>query len=95
MYEPRVQNRVLKAPRQAVAHRVFEARVAQHRRIKKAAERGLDPNQWFFNVEKIAAEEVGRETVDYVANINKYYLAYRLQYEATRQREALKSGSRS
>jgi membrane-bound lytic murein transglycosylase MltF len=62
---------------------------------KKAAERGLDPNQWFFNVEKIAAEEVGRETVDYVANINKYYLAYRLQYEATRQREALKSGSRS
>jgi len=61
---------------------------------KKAAERGLDPNKWFFNVEKIAAEEIGRETVDYVANINKYYLAYRLQYEAARDRETAKKASR-
>jgi membrane-bound lytic murein transglycosylase MltF len=40
----------------------------------KAANRGLDPNRWFANVEQIAAEEIGRETLDYVANINKYYL---------------------
>ncbi len=60
---------------------------------KKAAERGFDPDKWFFNVEKIAAEEIGRETVDYVANINKYYVAYRLQYEADRQRRALKGGA--
>ncbi len=44
----------------------------------KAAQRGLDPNVWFDNVEVIAAEDIGRETVDYVANIYKYYMAYRL-----------------
>jgi membrane-bound lytic murein transglycosylase MltF len=59
----------------------------------KAEERGLDPNRWFAHVEKIAAEEIGRETVDYVANINKYYLAYRLQYEAQQQRQAVRTGA--
>ena len=38
---------------------------------------GLDPNQWFGNVEIIAAREIGRETVDYVSNIYKYYSAYK------------------
>jgi membrane-bound lytic murein transglycosylase MltF len=66
------------------AYNAGPARVRGLRR--KAEERGLDPNRWFANVERIAAEEIGRETVDYVANINKYYLAYRLQYEAYRQR---------
>ena len=45
---------------------------------RKAAEAGLDPNKWFNNVELIAAKEIGRETVQYVSNIYKYYLAYRL-----------------
>ena len=44
----------------------------------KAAEAGLDPNKWFNNVELIAAKEIGRETVQYVSNIYKYYLAYTL-----------------
>lgn len=48
---------------------------------KQAAERGLDPNKWFDNVEELAAERIGRETVDYVRNINKYYVAYQLAYE--------------
>lgn len=47
---------------------------------REAARRGLDPNRWFGNVERIAARRIGRETVDYVANINKYYLAYRLAW---------------
>jgi membrane-bound lytic murein transglycosylase MltF len=38
---------------------------------------GLNPNQWFGNVEIIAAREIGRETVDYVSNIYKYYSAYK------------------
>ena len=38
---------------------------------------GLDPNQWFGNVEIIAARVIGRETVDYVGNIYKYYSAYK------------------
>ncbi len=45
---------------------------------KKAAEQGLDPDRWFGNVEIIAAREVGREPVQYVANIYKYYVAYRM-----------------
>ena len=45
---------------------------------KEAAEMGLDPNIWFRNVEVVAAKRIGRETVQYVSNIFKYYLAYRL-----------------
>ncbi len=44
---------------------------------KEAAEMGLDPNIWFRNVEVVAAKRIGRETVQYVSNIFKYYLAYR------------------
>jgi membrane-bound lytic murein transglycosylase MltF len=43
-----------------------------------AAKSGLNPNVWFQNVEVAAATIVGRETVQYVANIYKYYVAYRL-----------------
>lgn len=45
---------------------------------QKAAERGLNPNVWFDNVELIAAEVIGRETVQYVSNIYKYYITYKL-----------------
>ena len=45
---------------------------------KEAAKRGLDPNVWFQNVEYVAAEKIGQETVTYVSNIYKYYIAYRL-----------------
>lgn len=44
----------------------------------KAKQMGLDPDRWFDNVEHAAAATVGRETVDYVANIYKYYVSYRL-----------------
>ena len=33
---------------------------------------------WFGNVEQIASERIGRETVTYVSNIYKYYVAYSL-----------------
>jgi len=48
---------------------------------KEAAKRGLDPNVWFQNVEYVAAEKIGQETVTYVSNIYKYYIAYRLVME--------------
>ena len=48
---------------------------------KWAAESGLDPNLWFYNVEEGAARIVGQETVQYVSNIYKYYVAYRLLTE--------------
>jgi membrane-bound lytic murein transglycosylase MltF len=51
---------------------------------KQAPDMGLDPNVWFNNVELIAAKDIGQETVTYVSNIYKYYVAYKL---ATEQRE--------
>lgn len=54
--------------------------VAKARRI--AAERGLDPNKWFNNVEIVVAEKIGTETTTYVRNIYKYYVAYKLTLEA-------------
>ena len=58
---------------------------------RKAEQRGLDPDLWFGNVEVIAAEEIGRETVQYVSNIYKYYLAYTLIAEQrARRQQAMK-----
>jgi membrane-bound lytic murein transglycosylase MltF len=48
---------------------------------KEAADEGLDPNVWFNNVELVAAKDIGQETVTYVANIYKYYVAYKLAVE--------------
>jgi membrane-bound lytic murein transglycosylase MltF len=55
-------------------------RMAQLR--KEAAKRGLDPNVWFHNVEYVAAEKIGAETVTYVGNIYKYFIAYHRIIEA-------------
>jgi membrane-bound lytic murein transglycosylase MltF len=48
---------------------------------KKASAMGLDPNVWFANVELVAAQEIGQETVTYVGNIYKYYVSYKLALE--------------
>ena len=60
---------------------------------QKAAARGLDPNKWFNNVEIVAAESIGRETVQYVSNIYKYYLAYQMVMENAKERESAKAAS--
>ncbi len=61
----------------------YNAGPARVRKLRaETAERGLDPNVWFHNVEYVAAERVGQETVTYVSNIYKYYIAYRLVMEA-------------
>jgi membrane-bound lytic murein transglycosylase MltF len=49
---------------------------------KQTKARGLDPNIWFNNVERVVAEKIGRETVTYVSSIYKYYVAYSLTVEA-------------
>jgi membrane-bound lytic murein transglycosylase MltF len=71
-------------------------RISQLR--KEAAKRGLDPNVWFQNVEYVAAEKVGQETVTYVSNIYKYYIGYRLIMEsraATKEAvEKIKGGAK-
>jgi membrane-bound lytic murein transglycosylase MltF len=64
------------------------ARIAKLRR--QAAREGFDPNQWFNNVEVIASREIGRETVMYVDDIYKYYVAYKLvaEHEASKKRKS-------
>ena len=57
---------------------------------QKAAKKGLDPNRWFNNVEVVAAREIGRETVQYVSNIYKYYLAYSLVIDQERRKAKVK-----
>jgi membrane-bound lytic murein transglycosylase MltF len=69
------------------------ARVHQLRQL--AAERGLDPNVWFNNVERIASERIGRETVTYVSNIYKYYVTYLLIQGEYLQRRELKKKSQT
>jgi membrane-bound lytic murein transglycosylase MltF len=59
-------------------------RIAQLRRL--AAKRGLNPNVWTNNVEAIAAEKVGMETVTYVSNIYRYSVAYHLLTDREEER---------
>jgi membrane-bound lytic murein transglycosylase MltF len=57
---------------------------------KQAANQGLDPNKWFGNVELMVAKDVGQETVRYVANIDKYYVAYKLTLEQSQRTQQAK-----
>ena len=75
-YKDEPMDRLTKGLFALASYNAGPARVAGLRR--KAERVGLDPNQWFQNVEVIAAREIGRETVQYVANIYKYYVAYKL-----------------
>ena len=44
---------------------------------QEARKSGFNPDVWFRNVEIITARQIGAETVQYVSNIYKYYIAYR------------------
>jgi membrane-bound lytic murein transglycosylase MltF len=73
----------------------YNAGPGRIRQLRAAAEkRGLNPNVWFGNVEQVASERIGRETVTYVANIFKYYVAYRLVLEESERRDAAKAALR-
>jgi membrane-bound lytic murein transglycosylase MltF len=61
------------------AYNAGPARITKLR--NEAEKKGLDPNIWFNNVEIIAAKRIGRETVQYVSNILKYYVAYKFLEE--------------
>jgi hypothetical protein len=53
---------------------------------------GLDPNKWFSNVEVAAGRITGTETVRYVSNIYKYYVAYSLALRLSEQKDTTKRG---
>jgi len=67
------------------AYNAGPARIEKLRRL--AADRGLDPNVWFGNVEVVAAEKIGAETVGYVANTFKYYVGFKLALSKVEARE--------
>ena len=71
------------------AYNAGPARMISLRR--KAEQQGYDPNVWFDNVEIIAAQEIGSETVQYVANIFKYYQAYRMSIARSVERQAARA----
>ncbi len=63
-------------------------------RLRKEAEKqGLDANKWFGNVELMVAKDIGQETVQYVSNIYKYYVAYKMTIEQNQLREAAKKAT--
>jgi membrane-bound lytic murein transglycosylase MltF len=87
-YEKEPMTKLDKALFTFASYNAGPGRVRQLR--QEDAKRGLDPNVWFQNVEYVAAEKVGQETVTYVSNIYKYYIAYRLVMEArAAQKEAV------
>ena len=80
------QNRTLFA---MAAYNAGPKRIAALR--AEAAKKDLDQHVWFNNVELIAARRIGHETVSYVRNVYKYYVAYKLQLETLEARkEALR-----
>jgi membrane-bound lytic murein transglycosylase MltF len=68
-------------------------RIRQLRKV--AADRGLNPNLWFNNVERVVAEKIGRETVTYVSNIYKYYVAYSLTIDEMAEKAKAKGAAGS
>jgi membrane-bound lytic murein transglycosylase MltF len=84
-YEKEPMTRLDKAMFAFASYNAGPTRIQQLR--QEAARRGLNPNVWFGNVEYVAAEKIGRETVTYVGNIYKYYIAYRLIMESQQARQ--------
>jgi membrane-bound lytic murein transglycosylase MltF len=68
------------------AYNAGPAKITRCRQLAK--EMGYDPNKWFGNVEVAAAKLVGRETTQYVANVYKYYIAYRMAWQSRERRLA-------
>ncbi|MGA6926279.1 MAG: lytic transglycosylase F [Desulfosarcina sp.] len=80
------QNRLLLS---FAAYNAGPAKIGKLR--NEAAAQGLDPNKWFRNVELVAAKRIGRETVQYVSNIYKYWIAYSMIVERDKTRKKASS----
>ncbi len=59
------------------------------RKARQLAEQmGLDRDRWFRNVEIATLRLVGQEPVQYVSNINKYYVLFKLHEELKKLRQS-------
>jgi membrane-bound lytic murein transglycosylase MltF len=83
-FEPEPMDDLNKTLFSFAAYNAGPSRITRLR--NQAADEGLDPNIWFDNVELIAAKRIGLETVQYVSNIYKYWVAYRLSREQLAER---------
>jgi membrane-bound lytic murein transglycosylase MltF len=78
--------------RTLMAFASYNAGPTRIRQLRREAERrNLDPNVWFGQVERIAAERIGRETVAHVSHVSKYFIAFRLFEEDERRRSLHRS----
>jgi membrane-bound lytic murein transglycosylase MltF len=84
-YKDEPMDEINKALMTLASYNAGPNRIRQLRR--ETASRGLNPNVWFGNVERVVSERIGRETVTYVSNIYKYYVAYRLVADQVAARE--------
>ncbi|MBW1784646.1 MAG: lytic transglycosylase F, partial [Deltaproteobacteria bacterium] len=84
-FENEKMDRLNKALFTIASYNAGPAKIQQLR--QEASKMGLDPNLWFRNVEVVAAKRIGRETVQYVSNIYKYYVAYRLISDQLEKKE--------
>lgn len=81
-------NNISPEDRFAFSWAAYNAGPGKVRRMRSLAKKmGLDPNKWFHHVELAAGRIVGRETVKYVSNIYKYYIAYTLAQQLEQKRE--------
>ncbi len=91
-YQGEPMTRVDKGLFAMASYNAGPARIAQLRR--KAKNMGLNPNKWFGNVEVVAARDIGAETVQYVANIYKYYVSYHLIEQQRQARQQARAAPR-
>ncbi|WP_051640657.1 lytic transglycosylase F [Thiomicrorhabdus sp. Milos-T2] len=69
----------------------YNAGPGRIRKLQRMAEaRGLNPNKWNYNVEIMARQEIGQETVNYVTKIQKTKIALKLSKELAEKKHQLK-----
>jgi membrane-bound lytic murein transglycosylase MltF len=70
----------------------YNAGPAKIKKIRNRSNKmGINPNIWFGHVENAAARFIGRETVQYVRNIYKYYIAYQMVSKQVEKNQKMKN----
>lgn len=69
----------------------YNAGPGRIKRLQRMAEkRGLDPHKWHYNVEVMARQDIGQETVNYVTKIQKTRIALALSKSVAIKKHQLK-----
>lgn len=71
------------------AYNAGPGRIRKLQRDAKA--RGLDPYKWFYNVEILARQFIGHETVNYVTKIQKTMIGVRSSFELSKHKRRIKN----